>query len=112
MPCDYSRYPANWKTEIVPRIKARAGDRCENCGAANYSTSASGKRVVLTVAHLDNPDPMDCRDENLALLCQKCHNSRDGKMRAEHATVTRRERKRQRLGDALAAQGLGQGELF
>lgn len=31
MPCDYSKYPPNWKTEIVPRVLDRAGDRCEAC---------------------------------------------------------------------------------
>ena len=35
MPIDYSRYPANWKTEIVPRILARAQHRCEQCGLEN-----------------------------------------------------------------------------
>jgi len=29
-------------------------------------------RIVLTVAHL-NHDKQDCRDENLAALCQRCH---------------------------------------
>lgn len=36
-------------------------------------------RVVLTVAHWDNPDPMDCRDENLKALCQRCHLMHDKK---------------------------------
>ena len=37
MPIDYSRYPDNWKTEIRPRILARANNRCERCGVLNYS---------------------------------------------------------------------------
>jgi len=37
MPIDYSKYPPNWKTEIRPRILARANNRCEKCGAVNYS---------------------------------------------------------------------------
>ena len=36
MPIDYSRYPPDWKKEIVPRILERAGHKCENCGLANY----------------------------------------------------------------------------
>lgn len=32
MPFDPSRYPANWKTEIVPRIKERDGHCCKFCG--------------------------------------------------------------------------------
>lgn len=35
MPIDYSRYPPNWKTEIVPRIRFRSGGKCENCGVPN-----------------------------------------------------------------------------
>lgn len=37
MPIDYSDYPANWKTEIVPHIRARSGDKCEWCGLLNHS---------------------------------------------------------------------------
>lgn len=37
MPIDYSKYPPNWKSEIRPRILARANNRCERCGAVNYS---------------------------------------------------------------------------
>lgn len=35
MPIDYSRYPPNWKTEIVPRILERAEHKCELCGLEN-----------------------------------------------------------------------------
>lgn len=38
MPIDYSRYPPNWRSEIVPRIRARAGECCEHCGVANAVT--------------------------------------------------------------------------
>lgn len=38
MPIDYSRYPYNWKSEIVPRILERAGNKCEKCGLENHST--------------------------------------------------------------------------
>lgn len=47
-------------------------------------------RIVLTVAHL-NHDPADCRDENLAAWCQRCHNQYDAAMR--------RERRKQREND-------------
>lgn len=81
MPIDYSDYPPNWKTEIVPRIRARSGDKCEWCGVLNKSwiiriPKARGggyfyvtgpddthdefttTRVILTTAHLgaDKPD--------------------------------------------------------
>ena len=35
MPCDYSKYPPNWKSEIVPRILKRADNRCEVCDLSN-----------------------------------------------------------------------------
>jgi hypothetical protein len=31
-PENKSRYPANWKSEVVPRIRARSGNRCECTG--------------------------------------------------------------------------------
>jgi hypothetical protein len=37
MPIDYKRYPPNWKTEIVPTVLSRAGNRCEFCGLDNHS---------------------------------------------------------------------------
>lgn len=37
MPCDYSKYPANWKTEIRPAILKRENNRCKFCGLRNYS---------------------------------------------------------------------------
>lgn len=39
-------------------------------------------RVVLTVAHLDHT-PENCADDNLAALCQRCHNRYDLPMRRE-----------------------------
>lgn len=38
-PENRGRYPAEWKTEIVPAIRARSGNRCEEvtCGVANYA---------------------------------------------------------------------------
>jgi 5-methylcytosine-specific restriction endonuclease McrA len=51
--------------------------------------------IVLTVAHLDNPDPSDCRDENLAALCEQCHNRADMPMRQRNAAETRRKKRGQ-----------------
>ena len=38
MPIDYSKYPDNWKSEIVPAIRDRSGDKCEWCGLENGQT--------------------------------------------------------------------------
>ena len=95
-----SRYPANWK-QISHRIRfERAGNRCEWCGAINYRPHpVTGSKVVLTVAHLgvakddgtpgDKHDKADCRDVNLAALCQRCHLNYD---RQDHLQVQRANR--------------------
>lgn len=41
MPIDYSRYPANWKNEIVPRILDRAEHKREMCFIENKSQAFS-----------------------------------------------------------------------
>lgn len=86
MPCDYSKYPPNWKSEIVPRILVRAGEvrdesgeiakeaNCEKCGIENHSTKCNGTFVVLTIAHLDHDsENHNVKDERLAAYCQACH---------------------------------------
>lgn len=98
MPCDYSKYPANWKTEIRPRILERSKtddgiEKCEWCGVPNRRQLVNREsRVVLTIAHL-NHDTTDNRDENLAALCQRCHLTYDAKFHATNASATR-DRKR------------------
>lgn len=121
MPTDMSKYPKNWKSEIRPSILRRAGNKCEWCGVKNHAEGVRIKgefldctndpmqletfacvdglkviRIVLTIAHIHNPDPMDCRPENLAALCQKCHNTHDAPMRAKRAAETRARKKRQK----------------
>jgi 5-methylcytosine-specific restriction endonuclease McrA len=74
MPIDYSKYPPNWSTEIVPRIKERDGHKCQFCGIENYAITPKGTKVVLTIAHLDHDnDNHDVTDDRLAALCQRCH---------------------------------------
>lgn len=135
MPCDYSKYPPNWK-EIRREILNRAYGKCEWCGVANGtllhidgderidigqivdnelvrgdamyidSLAMEGEeitRVVLTIAHLgtdhpdgtpgDKHDKMDCRPENLAALCQKCHLAYDLEDHMRHAAETRRKKR-------------------
>ena len=55
--------------------------------------------IVLTVAHLHENDEATTDIDRLRHLCQKCHNSYDGKMRAGNARKTRDARN-------------GQGALF
>lgn len=116
MPIDYRRYPANWR-EISRQIRARAGDRCELCGAPNHAwivredgaatwrmasaeelaARAAGRkgpavRIILTVAHWDH-DHTNNDPGNLRALCQRCHLRHD---RAQHAANSRRTRSRKR----------------
>lgn len=80
-PENRKRYPADWKA-ISLRIKQREGWRCKWCLAAhNEPHPITGSNVVLTVAHLDH-QPENCEDDNLAALCQRCHNTYDAPMRA------------------------------
>lgn len=113
-------YPANWKSEIRPRILARAGNCCEQCGVPNRAIgwrNDDGKfnvveldgdmkrvaelqhdygdvfrlvMIVLTIAHLHDDSPANCAENNLAALCQRCHNILDMPMRKANAAATRR----------------------
>lgn len=106
-------YPSDWPA-ISARIRERAGNRCEWCGARNGAvgyrdeggvfhelspteadaTVAEGGqtvRIVLTVAHLDHA-PSNCDDNNLAALCQQCHLRYDRHEHARHAAETRRRK--------------------
>lgn len=77
-------YPKNWAA-ISKRIRfERAGNRCEWCDAANYwFHPQTGSVVVLTVAHLDH-DPTNNAEDNLAALCQRCHNRYDAAKRGQN----------------------------
>ena len=99
------RYPADWP-EISKRLRSQAHYRCQWCDAENGSTNPkTGSTVVLTVAHL-NHIPEDCRDNNLAVLCQRCHLGYDmrGHQRNRVENKARAERE--------TAQDAGQLELF
>ena len=51
-PENKDRYPANWATEIVPRIRERSGNRCEACMVPNYDL---GGRVPTGTWHKVRP---------------------------------------------------------
>lgn len=100
-PENAARYPKNWKSEVVPRIRARSGNRCEgtdqfpDCRAANGEPHPeTGSKVVLTVAHLDHT-PENCDDDNLRHLCQRCHLAYDH----DHHRANARRTRRARLGN-------------
>lgn len=90
MPCDYRKYPSDWKS-IRAFILERAGNRCEACGVENH-TNRQDTYIVLTIAHIDhdvnNNDP-----GNLQALCQRCHLRYD----QEQHLKTRAENKRKAI---------------
>ena len=83
-PENAARYPDDWN-EISLRIRRdRAKWQCEWCGAVHGQPHpVTGSIVVLTVAHLDHC-PENCADENLAALCQRCHNGYDAPFRRKN----------------------------
>lgn len=95
-PENKARYPKNWK-QISLRIRERAGNKCEDCGVANYSMR-DGSKIVLTVAHLDHT-PENCGDDNLKAWCQRCHNRYDAPMRRRG--IRDRKRAAAAIGDML-----------
>lgn len=112
MPIDKALYPKNW-SDISKQIRfERAENKCEWCGAKNYEPHPiTGSKVILTVAHLgvahpdgspgDKHDKMDCRPENLAALCNKCHLDYD---RDDHVANARKTRLRKRE-EKIASSG-------
>lgn len=81
------RYPPYWPqlSYLVRFVIDRA--QCRFCGAFHgLPHPVTGSRVVLTTAHLVDMRPEADRLENLAALCQRCHNRHD----IEHRRQTRR----------------------
>lgn len=104
MTINRAAYPPDWPA-ISRRIRSeRAGNRCEWCGAVNGQPHPiTGSRVILTVAHLRAASStMDCRDEVLAALCQRCHLTYDRDQHVAKAAQTRR-RKREETGQQVMA---------
>lgn len=69
------------------RIRERAGDRCEKCGAPNGLLG-----IQCGCAHLDQ-NPENNADGNLKWLCRGCHLRHDARFHAVKARETRRRRK-------------------
>lgn len=116
MPFDRARYPDDWEA-ISLRIRARSGGRCEGppgreledqsarCAARNGDPHPiTGSIVVLTTAHVYDPDPMNCSDSNLFALCQRCHLNHD---RAHHIAKAKANRRAKKAcADLFALDGL------
>ena len=112
-------YPPDWPAVRV-RILERDGHCCKQCGVPDraigwrddkgefHIVARDGNRqrladeqftfgdvrklilIVLTIAHLHDPNPANCDDANLGALCQRCHNILDMPMRQANAAASRR----------------------
>lgn len=107
MPIDYRKYPPDWHALSRHLRFGRAAGRCEWCGAEHGKPHpVTGRRVILTCAHLGIPKPdgtpgdktdlYDVRPENIAVLCQRCH------LNFDRQDIIRTKR-RKRLERMLAA---------
>ena len=121
MPCDYSKYPKDWKA-IRAEALERAAHKCEQCGVLNYSAGARDRfgkwhdeididnmksddgeylwpngyprivRVVLTISHTDH-DTSNNETHNLRALCERCHLAHDADLHRANARVTNKRKK-------------------
>lgn len=120
MPCDYSKYPKNWKSEIRPAILERDGHKCKFCGVSNGALihrtgngvndwvywpegieseawsldGLKSTKIVLTIMHLDH-DTTNNDYSNLAAACQKCHLSHDKQLHKQNSRITLEKKKKQ-----------------
>lgn len=104
MPINYKLYPPDWFDVIRPAVLRRDNYKCKFCGASQRSqgyrdsrgkfvecdefmrvwAKSTGRKIItiyLSVAHLDH-DVSNSSLENLASVCQQCHNRHDAKQRA------------------------------
>ena len=67
-------YPEDWD-EIATALKEKHGWKCERCGHAHDPENG----YTLTVHHLVPAKDL-CEEWNLAVLCQRCHLSIQGRV--------------------------------
>jgi hypothetical protein len=128
------------RPRILERATDEHGvQRCEWCGVANHAVGARdfkgnwhdedsidhmqsdygwslfGEypkmiRIVLTIAHIHDMDKMNCADDNLAALCQRCHLNHD----RDHHIANRRKtlRKKRIAAQKQYDQEVGQLRMF
>lgn len=68
-------YPDNWD-EIATNLKEKHQWKCERCGHPHNPETG----YCLTVHHLDGC-PANISEYNLAVLCQRCHLSIQGRVK-------------------------------
>ena len=100
--CGVSNYAAIVRdAEEKIWTSAPASSFAEGKRLASELTARWGRKasvIVLVVAYVDNPDPLDCRDDNLATLCQWDHLRLDKYLHSKNARATRRKKQSMRQG--------------
>ena len=104
-----AQYPEGWY-EFSQQIRFdRAGGRCEYEGECGLHQTNPGPRrcteihgawadfaagrIVLTVAHLCQCEPLCAISEHVKAMCQRCHNRVDIPFRAKHRATTHARKK-------------------
>lgn len=110
MPINYKDYNPGFKVSVA-RLKAERGDKCELCFAENKIHVARypeglypwlpcqkdhprATKIIITTHHI-NGDKKDDGDENVILLCQRCHLRLDAAKHRRKAKATRDRKKGQ-----------------
>jgi 5-methylcytosine-specific restriction endonuclease McrA len=117
-PCDAAGQGRTWPG-LEPIGYAEA---CEFAEVQNCCTTKSGRGcdddghhwfvVRLTIHHQDGV-PEHSEPDNLAALCERCHNRADSDMRRRHAAETLAKKREQLcLEDRAAREAAGQRSLF
>lgn len=81
------------------RVTVQAESLKEGRLFADNLKQESGRKlavIVLHCCHLDNPDPMDVRDENLAIFCQYHHRLFDRVRDTQMALLTKERKRKER----------------
>jgi hypothetical protein len=85
-----------WDGEPLSFKSAQSLVNAYNTNGLKRKTDEDGNRwivIVLTIAHVDDPNPNACDDSNLRAWCQRCHNRHDMPMRKQNAKRTMMQRK-------------------
>ena len=108
MPMNASLYPPNWKEfSIYIRFDVAKG-QCQCVGECGLHKTIPGPRrciekhgclakwargkIVLTVAHLCNCDPLCANEKHVKAMCQRCHLRVDKDLHVRNSRKTRRAR--------------------
>jgi hypothetical protein len=85
MPIDYKRYPWDWFSRIIPALKARSNDCCEECHRVNgsivWSVSQAcwrhNKKVYRQIWFSERPDYVHNKIKSVRVVLTAAHLDHD-----------------------------------